>query len=224
MDKIIRVGAVRIPILSVCVLVVTGILLVLVILVVHRSKIGMAMRALSRDMETVRLMGVDADRVISFTFVLGSTLAAAGGIMWCMKYPALKVLHGSDTGLKAFVAAVLGGIGSVGGAAMGGMVLGLAEILIVAIENRNGPATGAQIAFSILIVILLTRPPLESWERSCRIEPFRRMDVRQVPQESFKSHSTHRIQPARSDGRVQPRDHTEKNSEHETPEDTKSHH
>ena len=117
----------------------------------------MAMRALSRDMETVRLMGVDADRVISFTFVLGSALAAAGGIMWCMKYPALEPFMGVIPGLKAFVAAVLGGIGSVGGAAIGGMVLGLAEILIVAIEPQWSGYRDA-IAFSILIVILLTRP------------------------------------------------------------------
>ena len=75
------------------------------------------MRALSRDVETVGLMGVDANRVISFTFVLGSVLAAAGGILWCMKYPAVEPFMGSFPGLKAFVAAVLGGIGSVTGVA-----------------------------------------------------------------------------------------------------------
>lgn len=156
-ENFVRVGEVRIPILSLWILLVTAMLLVLVILVVHRTKIGMAMRALSRDMETVRLMGVDADRVISFTFVLGSALAAAGGIMWCMKYPALEPFMGVIPGLKAFVAAVLGGIGSVGGAAIGGMVLGLAEILIVAIEPQWSGYRDA-IAFSILIIILLTRP------------------------------------------------------------------
>jgi branched-chain amino acid transport system permease protein len=156
-ENFVRVGEVRIPILSLWILLITAMLLVLVILVVHRTKIGMAMRALSRDMETVRLMGVDADRVISFTFVLGSALAAAGGIMWCMKYPALEPFMGVIPGLKAFVAAVLGGIGSVGGAAIGGMVLGLAEILIVAIEPQWSGYRDA-IAFSILIIILLTRP------------------------------------------------------------------
>jgi branched-chain amino acid transport system permease protein len=102
-------------------------------------------------------MGVDVDRVISFTFALGSVLAAAGGIMWCMKYPAVEPFMGVIPGLKAFVAAVLGGIGNVAGAALGGMILGLAEILIVAIQPDWSGYRDA-IAFSLLIIILLTRP------------------------------------------------------------------
>lgn len=156
-DGSLLVGEVRIPVLSMWVLGVTAVLLLGVMLVIHRSRVGMAMRALSRDMETVRLMGVDIDRVISFTFVLGSFLAAAGGILWCMKYPALEPFMGVIPGLKAFVAAVLGGIGNVAGAALGGVILGLAEILIVAIEPEWSGYRDA-IAFSVLIVILLTRP------------------------------------------------------------------
>ena len=102
-------------------------------------------------------MGVDADRVISYTFCLGSTLAAVGGILWCMKYPALEPFMGVIPGLKAFIAAVLGGIGSVKGAALGGLILGLAEILIVAIQPEWSGYRDA-IAFAVLIVILLTRP------------------------------------------------------------------
>lgn len=150
-------GLVKIPVLSIWVFCVTLVLLVGVMLVIHRSKVGMAMRAVSRDMDTVRLMGVDVDRVISFTFMLGSVLAAAGGIMWCMKYPALEPFMGVIPGLKAFVAAVLGGIGNVAGAALGGLILGLAEILIVAIRPEWSGYRDA-IAFCILIVILLTRP------------------------------------------------------------------
>jgi branched-chain amino acid transport system permease protein len=156
-DGILKVGEVRIPFLSVWVLFVTIILLIAVMLIVYRSRVGMAMRALSRDMETVRLMGVDADRVISFTFLLGSVLAAAGGIMWCMKYPAVEPFMGVIPGLKAFVAAVLGGIGNVAGAALGGMILGVAEILIVAVQPEWSGYRDA-IAFCILILILLTRP------------------------------------------------------------------
>lgn len=150
-------GSVRIPVLSLWVFGITAVLLLGVMLVIYRSRVGMAMRALSRDMETVRLMGIDIDRVISFTFCLGSVLAAAGGIMWCIKYPALEPFMGVIPGLKAFVAAVLGGIGNVGGAALGGMILGLAEILIVAIEPEWSGYRDA-IAFSVLIIILLTRP------------------------------------------------------------------
>jgi branched-chain amino acid transport system permease protein len=156
-DGILKVGEVRIPFLSLWVLFVTIILLIAVMSIVYRSRVGMAMRALSRDMETVRLMGVDADRVIAFTFLLGSVLAAAGGIMWCMKYPAVEPFMGVIPGLKAFVAAVLGGIGNVAGAALGGMILGVAEILIVAVQPEWSGYRDA-IAFCILIVILLTRP------------------------------------------------------------------
>jgi len=153
----LSLGTVKLPLLSIWVFGVTALLLILVMLVVHRSKIGMAMRALSRDMETVPLMGVDSNRVIAFTFVLGSTLAGAGGIMWCMKYPAVEPFMGVIPGLKAFVAAVLGGIGSVAGAALGGLILGLTEILVVAIKPEWSGYRDA-IAFCILIVILLTRP------------------------------------------------------------------
>lgn len=156
-EGVLRVGELIIPILSLWILGMTGLLLILVLLVVYRSRVGMAMRALSRDVETVRLMGIDADRVISFTFVLGSTLAAVGGIFWCMKYPALEPFMGVFPGLKAFVAAVLGGIGNVAGAALGGLLLGLAEILIVAAKPEWSGYRDA-IAFTILIIILLTRP------------------------------------------------------------------
>ncbi|MCA1961914.1 MAG: branched-chain amino acid ABC transporter permease [Desulfomonile sp.] len=145
------------PYLSLWVLGITVMLLTLVLLIVHRTRVGMAMRALSRDFETVRLMGVDVDRVISFTFVLGSSLAAVGGIFWCMKYPAVEPFMGVIPGLKAFVAAVLGGIGSVSGAALGGLLLGLAEVLIVAIQPEWSGYRDA-VAFTILIAILLTRP------------------------------------------------------------------
>jgi branched-chain amino acid transport system permease protein len=156
-DGNLHIGEVLIPYLSLWILAATAVLLILVMLVIHRSRAGMAMRALSRDVETVRLMGVDADRIISFTFVLGSSLAAVGGIFWCMKYPALEPFMGVIPGLKAFVAAVLGGIGNVAGAALGGLLLGLAEILIVAIRPEWSGYRDA-IAFTILIVILLTRP------------------------------------------------------------------
>ncbi len=156
-DGIFRFWGISIPRLSIWVLGVTIALLLGVVWILRHSRVGMAMRAISRDVETVRLMGVDADRVISFTFALGSVLAAAGGMMWCMKYPALEPFMGVIPGLKAFVAAVLGGIGNVTGAAIGGMLLGLGEILIVAIWPDWSGYRDAT-AFSILIVILLTRP------------------------------------------------------------------
>ncbi len=152
-----NLAGIQIPNLSIWVFVMTGGLLAAVFLVVNRTKIGMAMRAVSRDMDTVRLMGVDVNRVISFTFALGSALAAAGGIMWCMKYPAIEPFMGVIPGLKAFVAAVLGGIGSITGAALGGILLGLSEVVIVAVWPEWSGYRDAT-AFTILIFILLTRP------------------------------------------------------------------
>ncbi|MEW6351763.1 MAG: branched-chain amino acid ABC transporter permease [Thermodesulfobacteriota bacterium] len=154
---VLETGTLRIPYMSFWVLGVTAVLLAAVLVVVRRTRIGMAMRALSRDMETVRLMGIDIDRVISFTFVLGSALAAAGGIMWCLRDPPLDPFLGVMPGLKAFVAAVLGGIGSVTGAALGGLLLGLSEVLIVAVKPEWSGFKDA-VAFSLLITILLTRP------------------------------------------------------------------
>jgi branched-chain amino acid transport system permease protein len=153
----IVVGTINIPALSIWIFIITSVLLVLCVLVVKKTRIGIAMRALSRDMETVMLMGIDKDRVISFTFALGSSLAAAGGIMWCMKYPAVEPFMGVIPGLKAFVAAVLGGIGNITGAALGGLILGLAEVLIVAVEPDWSGYRDA-IAFFLMIIILLTRP------------------------------------------------------------------
>ncbi len=153
----LTMGQLKIPVLSIWVLGVTLVLLIVVVAIVHRTRIGMAMRALSRDIETVSLMGIDENRVISFTFALGSVLAAFGGVMWSMKYPAVDPFMGVIPGLKAFVAAVLGGIGNVTGAAIGGMILGLAEVLIVAVEPDWSGYRDA-IAFCIMILILLTRP------------------------------------------------------------------
>lgn len=153
----LTMGQLKIPVLSIWVLGVTLVLLIVVVAIVHRTRVGMAMRALSRDIETVSLMGIDENRVISFTFALGSVLAAFGGVMWSMKYPAVDPFMGVIPGLKAFVAAVLGGIGNVTGAAIGGMILGLAEVLIVAVEPDWSGYRDA-IAFCIMILILLTRP------------------------------------------------------------------
>jgi branched-chain amino acid transport system permease protein len=136
---------------------ITLFFILILLLVVYRTRTGMAMRAISRDMETVRLMGADVNRITSFTFALGSALAAAGGIMWALKFPQIDPYMGIIPGLKAFVAAVLGGIGNVMGAAIGGFLLGILEIMLVAFLPSLGGYKDA-FAFLILIVILLFRP------------------------------------------------------------------
>jgi len=106
--------------------------MLVVLFVVYKTKPGLAMRAISKDIETSRLMGVSVDQVIAITFMIGSALAAASGIMWSLRYPQVHPMMGMIPGFKAFIAAVVGGIGSIQGAVIGGMLLGFVEIMIVA--------------------------------------------------------------------------------------------
>ena len=123
--------------------------------IVRRTRFGRAMRAVSHDAPAAALMGVPVDRVIQGTFVLGSVLAAAAGILVGLSNPKIDPLMGLMPGLKAFVAAVLGGIGSVPGAMVGGIALGVIETLVTAYLSSTYRDA---IAFVILVVILLYRP------------------------------------------------------------------
>jgi branched-chain amino acid transport system permease protein len=139
-------------------LLVIGVALVLMIglqLIVFRTRIGTAMRAVSLNPNAARLVGVNNDVVISFTFGLGSALAAAGGILYAMNYPSIDPLMGVMPGLKAFVAAILGGIGNIPGAALGGLLLGTVETFVAGSAFSTYKDA---IAFAILIIILLFRP------------------------------------------------------------------
>jgi branched-chain amino acid transport system permease protein len=155
--RVLQWGDLHFLILSIWIPAITLLLILLLLLVIYRTRTGMAMRAIARDMETVRLMGVDVNRITSITFALGSALAAAGGIMWTLKFPQIDPYMGIIPGLKAFVAAVLGGIGNVMGAALGGFLLGLLEIMLIALLPSLGGYKDA-FAFLILIGILLFRP------------------------------------------------------------------
>ena len=154
---VVPVGTVSIQKLTFYIPVVTGICLVGLLYLINRTKTGMAMRAVSRDHETARVMGVNVDRTISLTFGIGSLLAAVGGIMWGMKFPQIAPLMGVMPGLKCFIAAVIGGIGNVSGAVIGGFILGIGEIMLVAFLPT---LTGYRDAFAfvLLIVILLYKP------------------------------------------------------------------
>jgi len=103
------------------------------------------------------LVGIDVNRLIAFTFLLGSLLAGAGGVLWAMKYPQVNPFIGILPGLKAFIAAVLGGIGNVTGAVLGGLLLGMLEIMIVALFPSWAGYRDA-LAFALLILLLLVRP------------------------------------------------------------------
>ena len=134
---------------------VTVVLLVALSFIVKRTKLGLAMRALSNNPTAATLMGVNLDTVISFTFGLGSALAGAAGILWSIYNPSIDPLMGVQPGIKAFVAAVLGGIGNIPGAAVGGLLIGVVETFVAGSRSR---ITRDAIAFAVLIVILLFRP------------------------------------------------------------------
>lgn len=135
--------------------IITVILMVLLTYIVQKTKMGKAMRAVSFDTETAKLMGINTDRVISFTFGIGSALAAAGGVLVGVYYNSIDPLMGIMPGLKAFVAAVLGGIGSIPGAMTGGIVLGVIEALVSGFISSTFRDAAA---FAILILVLLFKP------------------------------------------------------------------
>lgn len=123
--------------------------------VVHHTKLGTAMRAVSFDIEIASLMGIPTDKIIMFTFAVGCSLAGSASILYGLSYPKIEPLLGVMIGLKAFVAAVFGGIGNIMGAALGGVILGLAEALVVFYVSSSYRDA---IAFLILILILLLKP------------------------------------------------------------------
>lgn len=153
--KNFALGSVSISNLQLIVIVSSAILMVLLHLLVNYTKTGKAMRAVSYDMGAASLMGISVNKIISITFVIGSVLAAAAGVLYATAYPQIDPMMGYMPGLKAFVAAVLGGIGSIPGAMVGGVILGIAETLTKGfISSQYADA----ISFSILIVILLVKP------------------------------------------------------------------
>jgi branched-chain amino acid transport system permease protein len=134
---------------------VTAASLFLLYLLVYRSKHGRAMRAVSHNQETASLMGINVDATISFTFAAGTALAGLGGILYGFAYPQINVFMGIMPGIKSFIAAVLGGIGLVHGAVLGGLVIGVSEVFVSAFLSsslRDG------VIFVILLLVLLFRP------------------------------------------------------------------
>ena len=131
------------------------VIMVCLTLYISRSKMGKAMRAVSEDNDAARLMGINVNRTISMTFAIGSALAAIAGVLLCSSYPALMPTTGAMPGIKAFTAAVFGGIGSIPGAMLGGILLGIIEILGRAyISSELSDA----IVFGVLILVLLVKP------------------------------------------------------------------
>ncbi|MBK8381755.1 MAG: branched-chain amino acid ABC transporter permease [Ignavibacteria bacterium] len=140
---------------QIVVLVSSTLLMIALRVIVMKTKMGIAIRAVSNNLTAASLMGININNVISFTFIIGSALAGAAGILYSINYPSIDPLMGMLPGLKAFIAAVLGGIGNFPGASVGGLIIGLVETFTV---GYLSPTYRDAIAFAILIIILLVKP------------------------------------------------------------------
>jgi branched-chain amino acid transport system permease protein len=144
--------------------VLTVILVILLTILIKYTKVGMAMRAVSRDFETSRLMGIQINAVISVTFVIGSFLAAVGSILYFTNYASVTPISGGMPGLKCFVAAVFGGIGSIPGAVIGALIIGICENIIkggssiFGVGGTGWTTFSDAFTFALLILILVVKP------------------------------------------------------------------
>lgn len=150
----IKLGNLRISSLQLIILLVSLVLMVGLHFLIQKTKLGQAMRATAQDKEIAQLMGIKIDQVISFTFAIGSALGGAAGVLVGVYFNSVDPMMGFFPGLKGFVAAVLGGIGSIPGAMLGGLILGIVEMLGAVYMSRYKDA----IAFAVLIFILLLKP------------------------------------------------------------------
>ena len=151
----IRLGSLNISSATVYTILANVIIMVLLTLFTSRTRMGKAMRCVSQDRGAAQLMGINVNRTITVTFAIGSALAAIAGVLLCSSYPILQPTTGSMPGIKAFTAAVFGGIGSIPGAMLGGVLLGVIEIFGKAYISTE---LGDAIVFAVLIVVLLVRP------------------------------------------------------------------
>jgi len=157
LDEVINFGTVALPVVNIFIVGVAIVMFGGLFFLVQYTDMGRAMRAISKDMEVAQLMGVNPNRVIAFAFIVSALFAAVGAFMYCSKFPYVDPFTGAIPGLKAFIGAVMGGIGSIPGAMVGGFLLGMGEIMIVAFFPDLTSFRDI-IAYIILILFLLFRP------------------------------------------------------------------
>lgn len=156
LTQVLNIGGLNIKRITIVTPILTIALVAVLVILIQKTKIGMAMRAVSRDFETSQLMGIKINSVISMTFVIGSFLAGVASILYFSNYGQVSPMIGAMPGLKAFVAAVFGGIGSIPGAVIGAFIIGICESFIKA--NENIAVFSNAFTFALLIVILLCKP------------------------------------------------------------------
>ena len=156
LTQVMQVGSLNVKRITIITPILTILLVLVLVILIQKTKIGMAMRAVSRDFETAQLMGIKINSVISVTFVIGSLLAGVASILYFSNYGQVSPMIGAMPGLKAFVAAVFGGIGSIPGAVIGAFIIGICESLIK--SNADMAVFSNAFTFALLIVILLCKP------------------------------------------------------------------
>ncbi|WP_448377019.1 branched-chain amino acid ABC transporter permease [Fervidobacterium sp.] len=157
LNRTLNVWGVRIQLVTIITIVVSIGALFFLSYLVYKTKMGLAMRALAYDFDTARLMGINVDRTITFTFAVGSSLAAISAIFWALRYPQIWPFMGVFPGWRAFTAAIIGGIGSIKGAMVGGFLIGMISILLVAFLPDLAGYRDAFI-FIMLVFVLLFKP------------------------------------------------------------------
>jgi len=157
MKKTIILGEVRIQSVSIYTIIFSILVVIFLTFILQKTKIGLAMRILSTDFDTARLMGINVDRTISFTFALGSALAAISAVFYALRYPQIFPFMGQYPGSRAFIAAVVGGIGSIKGALIGGFLLGMLTVLLPAAFPEYSGYREALI-FALLVIVLIFKP------------------------------------------------------------------
>ena len=157
LDEVLHFGEVVLPVVNIVIVVSSAILFLILSLIITKTNIGRAMRAVSKDIEASQLMGVNPNKIIAFAFILSTSFAAIGAFLYCSKFPYVDPFTGMIPGIKAFIGAVVGGIGSIPGAMVGGFSLGLAEIMLVAFLPTLTSYRDI-FAYLVLILFLLFRP------------------------------------------------------------------
>jgi branched-chain amino acid transport system permease protein len=158
LNQLVQFGTLSVRMIDIAIVVLAIVLMIALVLFVRFTKIGVAMRATAENYDVARLMGININRMISTAFAIGSALAAVAGLMWGTKYGQISPLMGVLPGLKAFVAAVIGGVGSITGAVLGGYVLGMAEVLFVGLLPPEYSGYRNAFVFGALILVLLLMP------------------------------------------------------------------
>ena len=158
LTQLVQFGTLSMRMIDIAIVVLAIVLMIALVLFVRFTKIGVAMRATAENYDVARLMGININRMISVAFAIGSALAAVGGLMWGAKYGQISPIMGVLPGLKAFVAAVIGGVGSITGAVLGGYVLGMAEVLFVGLLPPEYSGYRNAFVFGALILVLLLMP------------------------------------------------------------------